>query len=45
MSADGLGGLFDVPMSRDHLGLRDALPPAYTEWIGARLLAHVRGTS
>jgi hypothetical protein len=31
-----------IDWSTDHLGLRDAIPPAYTEWIGERLLAHVR---
>lgn len=34
-----------IDWSRDHLGLRDALPPAYTRWIGERLLAHIRDAS
>ena len=28
----------------DHLELREAIPPAYTQWIGARLLTHVATT-
>lgn len=31
-----------IDWSNDHLGLRDALPPAYTEWIGLHLMQHLR---
>ncbi len=35
-AAKGIGWSFD------HLGLRDALPPAYTETIGRQLMAATR---
>lgn len=31
-----------IDWSVDHLGLRDALPPDYTCWIGERLMREVR---
>lgn len=31
-----------IDWSTDHLGLRDALPPAYTQWIGTRLMGELR---
>ncbi|MFF6977384.1 hypothetical protein ACFZAV_06470 [Streptomyces sp. NPDC008343] len=30
-----------IDWSTDHLRLREALPPAYTEWIGRAYLAHL----
>jgi len=44
-TVDEMRAAKEIDWSRDHLGLRDALPPAYTHWIGERLLAHVRGAS
>jgi hypothetical protein len=34
-----------IDWTSDHQALREALPPAYTEWVGARLLDHVRNGS
>ncbi|MET9126923.1 DNA methylase [Streptomyces sp. NPDC004528] len=46
------GGKASIPEMQDAMGitwtdvreeLTEAIPPAYTEWIGARLMAHLRG--
>jgi hypothetical protein len=44
-TVDEMRNAKEIDWSRDHLGLRDALPPRYTRWIGERLFAHVRGVS